>query len=73
MSVNPGFGGQSFIPYVLDKLRDSHAGKYDVRVTVEGGGPTGQAGAVSLGIARIGDSICTVFSIGKPCCWHACF
>ncbi len=28
------------------------AGKYDCRVTVEGGGPTGQAGAISLGIAR---------------------
>src|SRR5512143_2996905 len=27
-------------------------GKYDVRVSVEGGGPTGQAGAISLGIAR---------------------
>ena len=23
MSVNPGFGGQSFIPHVLDKLRDA--------------------------------------------------
>lgn len=28
------------------------AGKYDVRVNVEGGGPTGQAGAIRLGIAR---------------------
>jgi len=27
-------------------------GKYDVRVSVSGGGPNGQAGAVSLGIAR---------------------
>lgn len=25
MSVNPGFGGQSFIPYVLDKLREARA------------------------------------------------
>lgn len=25
MSVNPGFGGQSFIPYVLDKLRQARA------------------------------------------------
>lgn len=25
MSVNPGFGGQQFIPYVLDKLRDARA------------------------------------------------
>ncbi len=28
------------------------AGKYDLRVNVEGGGMTGQAGAVRLGIAR---------------------
>ncbi len=27
-------------------------GKYDVRISVEGGGPSGQAGAISLGIAR---------------------
>ncbi len=27
-------------------------GKYDVRVNVEGGGSTGQAGAIKLGIAR---------------------
>jgi small subunit ribosomal protein S9 len=27
-------------------------GKYDVRVNVEGGGSTGQAGAIRLGIAR---------------------
>jgi small subunit ribosomal protein S9 len=30
----------------------SAAGKYDVAATVAGGGPTGQAGAVMLGIAR---------------------
>ena len=28
------------------------AGKYDVQANVEGGGPTGQAGAVSLSISR---------------------
>ena len=27
-------------------------GRYDARVRVEGGGPTGQAGAIRLGIAR---------------------
>ena len=27
-------------------------GRYDVKVRVEGGGPTGQAGAIKLGIAR---------------------
>lgn len=41
MSVNPGFGGQSFIPYVLDKLREareiiSGSGKA-VRLEVDGG------------------------------------
>jgi small subunit ribosomal protein S9 len=28
------------------------AGKYDVRVNVDGGGSTGQAGAIRLGVAR---------------------
>jgi small subunit ribosomal protein S9 len=27
-------------------------GKYDIRINVEGGGPTGQAGAIKLGVAR---------------------
>lgn len=41
MSVNPGFGGQKFIPATLDKLR--HARKiiddsgYDIRLEVDGG------------------------------------
>ena len=30
----------------------STSGKYDIRVNVQGGGPTGQAGAVRHGIAR---------------------
>ncbi len=42
MSVNPGFGGQSFIPSALDKLRDARArieasGRSDVRLEVDGG------------------------------------
>jgi len=28
------------------------SGKYDMKVTVEGGGPSGQAGAIRLGISR---------------------
>ena len=41
MSVNPGFGGQSFIPYVLDKLRAVRAridglGK-PIRLEIDGG------------------------------------
>lgn len=41
MSVNPGFGGQSFIPQTLDKLREVRqridASGYDIRTEVDGG------------------------------------
>ena len=41
MSVNPGFGGQKFIPYVLDKARAVRkmidAGKYNCRLEIDGG------------------------------------
>ncbi|MCX8958880.1 ribulose-phosphate 3-epimerase [Erwinia psidii] len=41
MSVNPGFGGQSFIPATLDKLRQARQlidrSGYDIRLEVDGG------------------------------------
>jgi len=41
MSVNPGFGGQSFIPTTLDKLKlvreKIDASGYDIRLQVDGG------------------------------------
>ena len=41
MSVNPGFGGQSFIPYVLDKAREVAARIKDsgrnIRLEIDGG------------------------------------
>jgi ribulose-phosphate 3-epimerase len=41
MSVNPGFGGQSFIPSTLDKLREARAlidaSGYPIRLEVDGG------------------------------------
>jgi ribulose-phosphate 3-epimerase len=41
MSVNPGFGGQSFIPSVLDKLREARAlidaSGRDIRLEIDGG------------------------------------
>ena len=41
MSVNPGFGGQSFIPHVLDKLRQTREvikqNNRDVRLEIDGG------------------------------------
>ncbi len=41
MSVNPGFGGQKFIPYTLDKLREARAlidgSGCDIRLEIDGG------------------------------------
>ncbi len=41
MSVNPGFGGQSFIPSALDKLREARAlidaSGFDIRLEIDGG------------------------------------
>lgn len=62
MSVNPGFGGQTFIPGALDKLRQARAridacGK-DIRLEVDGG--------VNLGnIASIGQAGADTFVAGS--------
>jgi len=41
MSVNPGFGGQSFIPSALDKLKEARkiidASSRDIRLEIDGG------------------------------------
>ncbi|RYZ97011.1 MAG: ribulose-phosphate 3-epimerase [Moraxellaceae bacterium] len=41
MSVNPGFGGQKFIPHTLTKLREARAfideSGFDIRLEVDGG------------------------------------
>jgi len=51
MSVNPGFGGQSFIPQALAKLRDAKAriaaSGRDIRLEVDGGVKTDNIGAIA--------------------------
>ncbi|MHA6297822.1 ribulose-phosphate 3-epimerase [Devosia sp. CAU 1758] len=48
MSVNPGFGGQSFIPETLDKLRQARAliGGRDIDIEVDGGVSADNARAI---------------------------
>ena len=51
MSVNPGFGGQSFIPHVLEKARKvrgmiDETGK-DIRLEVDGGVKVDNIGEIS--------------------------
>jgi ribulose-phosphate 3-epimerase len=51
MSVNPGFGGQSFIPHVLDKIRKvrgmiDETGK-EIRLEIDGGVKVDNIGEIS--------------------------
>jgi ribulose-phosphate 3-epimerase len=51
MSVNPGFGGQSFIPQALTKIRDARlrvvASGRDIRLEVDGGVKVDNIGAIA--------------------------
>lgn len=51
MSVNPGFGGQKFIPHVLDKLREVRtmidASGRDIRLEIDGGVKTNNIAEVA--------------------------
>lgn len=51
MSVNPGFGGQKFIPYVLDKIRAvaklAESCVHEIRIQVDGGITTENIGEVA--------------------------
>ena len=54
MSVNPGFGGQAFIPATLNKLREARelidASGLDIRLEVDGGvGPNNIAAVAAAG------------------------
>jgi ribulose-phosphate 3-epimerase len=51
MSVNPGFGGQKFIPSALPKLRAAHerirASGREIRLEIDGGVKTDNIGAIA--------------------------
>jgi len=55
MSVNPGFGGQSFIPAMLDKIARIRAmiGERDIRLEVDGGVSAANAGAIAAAGADV--------------------
>jgi ribulose-phosphate 3-epimerase len=55
MTVNPGFGGQAFIPAVLDKIRRVKAlvGDRPIDIEVDGGVTSETAGAVSEAGANV--------------------
>jgi len=58
MSVNPGFGGQAFLPYVVDKARRLHslitARRLDVFLEIDGGiGPANIRSVVEAGVRTL--------------------
>lgn len=55
MSVNPGFGGQSFIPESLNKIRQARAliGGRDIDLEVDGGVSAQNAGAIVAAGANV--------------------
>jgi len=58
MSVNPGFGGQTFLPYVLDKARRLHstivARRLDVFLEIDGGiGPANIRSVAEAGVRTL--------------------
>ena len=69
MSVNPGFGGQSFIPRVLDKIRRLDAmrqGGADFLIEVDGGVGPGNAAALVAAGADVLVAGNAVFGSGDP-------
>lgn len=67
MSVNPGFGGQSLIPAVIEKIRRVRAmiGKRDIRIEIDGGVTPTTAPAVVAAGANVLVAGSAVFSGGE--------
>ena len=66
MSVNPGFGGQSFIPGSIDKARQVRdmIGDRDIRIEMDGGVEPTNAGALVAAGAGVLVSGTAIFSSG---------
>ena len=69
MSVNPGFGGQSFIPSALDKLRKARKmideSGYDIRLEIDGGVKVDNIGEVAKAGADTFVAGSAIFGAGK--------
>lgn len=68
MSVNPGFGGQAFIPATLDKLREARrlidASGREIRLEIDGGVKVDNIGAIAAAGADTFVAGSAIF--GKP-------
>jgi ribulose-phosphate 3-epimerase len=66
MTVNPGFGGQAFIPAMLDKIRRVRAmiGERPIELEVDGGIGVGSAGLVAAAGANVFVAGSSIFESG---------
>lgn len=69
MSVNPGFGGQKFIPHTLDKLREARRmideSGYDIDLEIDGGVNVANIREIAEAGARTFVAGSAVFGAGK--------
>jgi ribulose-phosphate 3-epimerase len=69
MSVNPGFGGQKFIPATMDKLREARRliddSGYDIRLEIDGGVKTDNIREIAAAGADTFVAGSAIFSAGK--------
>ena len=70
MSVNPGFGGQSFIPHTLNKIRELRRiiddNKLNVKIEIDGGVTVENAGKILEAGAHVLVAGNTVFASKDP-------
>ena len=70
MSVNPGFGGQKFIPYTLDKIKQLRSmineRGLNVEIEIDGGVTVENAGSIVAAGASVLVAGNTVFSAADP-------
>jgi ribulose-phosphate 3-epimerase len=73
MSVNPGFGGQAFIPAALEKIRNlrAMAGGRAIDIEVDGGVTPQNAGQVAAAGANVLVAGSAVFKGGNPDAYRA--
>jgi len=73
MSVNPGFGGQAFIPAALEKIRNlrAMAGGRAIDIEVDGGVTPQNAGQVAAAGANVLVAGSAVFKGGSPDAYRA--
>lgn len=71
MSVEPGFGGQSFMPHSIDKIRELRAMadrcKPDLIIEVDGGISAANAGVLFAAGAEVLVAGSSVFGADDPC------